>query len=73
MAIQRGMNPVMILVGVAVGLIVLGIFTTLSVLGAQNSANLVSANSILSQGLVIVGVGVFIGTVSLAMRLGGGK
>lgn len=73
MAIAKGLNPVMILIGATVGLVVLGIFGGLSIIGAQNSANLASSVAILSQSLVIVGVGVFVGLITMAMRLGGGK
>ncbi len=58
----------MILIGLVIGLIVLGIFGGLSVLGANNSANLASATGILSQTLTIVGIGVFIGIITTALR-----
>jgi len=73
LAIAKGINPVLILVGATVGLIVLGIFGGLSILGAQNSANLASSVAILSQSLVIIGVGVFIGLITMAMKLGGSR
>lgn len=66
-------NPMFILIGVVVGLVVLAIFGGMSILGANNSANLASATSIVSQFLSIIGVGVAIGLVVLALRLGGGK
>ena len=71
MSIGKGMNPVFILIGLVVGLIVLAIFGGMSLLGANNSANLNSARSTLSQTLPIVGIGVFVGIISAALKIGG--
>ena len=64
-------NPVYILVSIVVALIVLGIFGAMSILGAQNSANLASGTSLISQALPLVGVGIFVALIGLAMKSGG--
>lgn len=71
LAIQKGMNPVMILIGLVVGLLVLGVFGTMTLLGANTSANLASATSTLAQTLPIVGIGIFIAIIGVALRMGG--
>ena len=73
LSIQKGLNPVFILIGLVVGLIILAIFGGMTLLGANNSANLGSATEILSQTLPIVGIGVFVGIIVIAMKFGGGK
>lgn len=71
--LMGSINPMFILIGVAVGLVVLAIFGGMSILGANNSANLASATSIISQFLSIIGVGVAVGLVVLALKIGGGN
>ena len=73
LSIQKGLNPVFILVGVTIGLIILAVFGGMTLLGATNSANLASATDVLSQTLPIVGIGVFVGIIVVAMKFGGGK
>lgn len=64
-------NPVFLLVGVVVGLIVLTIFGGMAIVGAQNSANLGSATGLISQALPLVGVGIFVSLIGIAMKAGG--
>jgi hypothetical protein len=68
MGISKGLNPVMILVGAGAGLIVLGIFNQMTILGDTNSANLASGTSTVSQGLPLVGVGVFLALTAVALK-----
>jgi hypothetical protein len=52
-------------------LIVLAVLGGMSLLGANNSANLASATSTLSQTLPIIGIGVFVAIIGMALKLGG--
>ncbi len=69
--ISTGLNPVMIIIGLVVGLIVLNIFNGMTLLGANISANLASGTSTLAQTLPIVSIGVFIAIIGLALKIGG--
>ena len=51
------------LIGIAIALIVVALVAGISIIGAQNSANLLSATGIISQFLSIVGIAVAIGVV----------
>ena len=64
-------NPIFLLVSVVVGLIVLAIFGGMAIVGAQNSANLASGTSLISQALPLIGVGIFISLIGIAMKAGG--
>ena len=64
-------NPIFVLVSVVVGLIVLAIFGGMSIVGAQNSANLASGTSLISQALPLIGVGIFVSLIGIAMKAGG--
>lgn len=68
LAIEKGLNPVFILIGLTVGLIILAVFAGMTLLGAQNSANLNSAIVTLSQTLPIVGIAVFVGIIVVALK-----
>jgi hypothetical protein len=71
LSIKEGINPVLIIVGTVIGLIVLAVLGGMSLLGANNSANLASATSTLSQTLPIIGIGVFVAIIGMALKLGG--
>lgn len=68
MGISAGMNPMWKLVGIAVGLVVIALLGAMSILGANNSANLASASSNIAQFIGLIGLAIAVGILTQSFR-----
>jgi hypothetical protein len=71
MNIGAGLRPVWILIGLAIGLAVIGVVSTLSLLPAGTSAGLVSATTEIASFLGLIGLGIAVGLLTMAFSSGG--
>jgi hypothetical protein len=70
-SIQHGLGSVNLIVGVAIGLAVLAVISTLTILATGSSAGIVSAISQINAFLSLIGLGVAVGL--LTILFGGGR
>ena len=72
-SLSRGMNPMYLLIGLAIGLAVVAVVAALSILPTGASAGLISATTQIIAFLGIIGLGVAVGFLEIAFRFGGRK
>lgn len=65
------LRPVYLLIAIAIGLAVIGVVATLSLLPTGTSAGLISAVTSISQFLGLIGLGIAVGLLARAFRGGG--
>ena len=62
----NGLAPMWLLVGLAIGLAVIGVVATLSILPAGGSAGLISATTEIISFLALIGLGIAVGILGKA-------
>lgn len=70
MSLNTGMQPMYLLIGLAVGLAVVAVVAGLSVLPTGASAGLISATTEIISFLVVIGLGVAVGFLEIAFTFG---
>ena len=64
------MNPMWLLLGLAIGLAAIGVVATLTILPTGASAGLISATTEIISFLALIGLGIAVGILSYAFRMG---
>ena len=72
-SISTGMNPMWLLLGLAIGLAAIGVVATLTILPTGASAGLISATTEIISFLALIGLGIAVGILSYAFNMGTGK
>jgi len=70
-AVRGGaLGPMGSLISIGIGIVVVVLFAGLSIVGTQNSSNLISATTTISQFLPIIGLGIAVSILGAVLRFG---